>query len=128
LYAVAAVGYYLLTGTPPFSGTSPIEVCMHHVKTPPERPADRVGQPLAEDLQAVLLRGLAKQPQDRFASALEFAEALAACDAAGAWTSRQAAAWWAGQTSGIAVTQPLAASPAKPTEPVHQLPTMELVK
>ena len=128
LYALAAVGYFLLTGTPPFSGSSPIEVCMHHVKTPPERPAERIGQPLAEDLQAVLLRGLAKQPADRFTSSLDFAEALAACDAAGNWTSRQAIAWWESQTSAVAVTQPLAVSPSAGTTPVHQLPTMELAK
>src|SRR4029453_5994008 len=50
LYAVAAVGYFLLTGTPPFSGQSAIEICMHHVKTPPQRPSERVGGPIGAHL------------------------------------------------------------------------------
>ena len=72
LYAVGAVGYFLLTGQPPFHRTDAIEICMHHVKTPPERPADRIKLPLADDLQEVILKGLAKKPEDRFDSALEF--------------------------------------------------------
>ena len=94
LYAVAAVGYFLLTGTPVFSGKSVVEICMNHVHMPPARPTDRLGKPVASDLEAVLLKGLGKKPADRYASARELAEALLACAAARAWTSRDAAAWW----------------------------------
>jgi len=124
LYAVAAVGYFLLTGTAPFSGQSAIEICMHHVKTPPQRPSERVGAPMAADLEAVLLRGLAKKPADRFTTAGEFAEALAACDAAGKWTARQAEEWWTAHNAGLTGTQTLPGAPT--TASVHQAATMEL--
>ena len=95
LYAVAAVGYFLLTGTPVFSGKSVVEICMNHVHMPPARPTDRLGKPVAMDLEAVLLKGLEKKPGDRYPSARELAEALLACAAARAWNGRDAAAWWA---------------------------------
>jgi hypothetical protein len=100
LYAVACVGYFLLTGTPPFEGKSVIEICMHHSRTPPERPSDRLKRPISADLEAVLLKGLAKNPHDRFPSARELAEALAACSVAFHWTSRQADAWWQARSNG----------------------------
>jgi serine/threonine protein kinase len=126
LYAVAAVGYFLLTGTPPFSGNSAIEICMHHVKTPPQPPSQRVGLPIAADVEAVLLRGLAKKPADRFASAAAFAEALAACAAAGDWSLHQAEAWWAAHNAGVTATQHVPAGSATAT--LHQAATMELTR
>jgi eukaryotic-like serine/threonine-protein kinase len=124
LYAVAAVGYFLLTGTPPFSGKSAIEICMHHVKTPPQLPSERVGVAIDADLEGVLLRGLAKLPSDRFASATEFADALAACASASKWTARRADAWWAAHLSGLTATQPIPSGPT--TASLHQAATMEM--
>jgi hypothetical protein len=126
LYAVAAVGYFLLTGTPPFTGQTAIEICMHHVKTEPERPSERVKLPLAADLEAVLLRGLAKKPADRFASAQDFADALAACQAAHAWTIRLSVEWWTAHKAGGTATQAVVPNPGAATASVGQLPTMEM--
>jgi serine/threonine protein kinase len=128
IYAVAAVGYFLLTGQPPFIGQTAIEICMHHVKTPPERPSDRSKLPLADDLQEVILKGLAKKPEDRFASALDFAEALANCEAAGTWTPRQAIAWWEAHAAGLTGTQPVQIGGATGTAKIHQAATMEMAK
>jgi serine/threonine-protein kinase len=94
LYALAAVGYFLVTGQPPFSGGSVVEICVHHARTPPTRPSEKLGRPVVADLEAALLKGLAKKPEERFASAREFAEALAACADAAAWTPRAADEWW----------------------------------
>jgi eukaryotic-like serine/threonine-protein kinase len=94
VYSVACVGYFLLTGTPPFEGKSIVEICMHHSRTPPERPSERLKRPVSAELEAVLIKGLAKNPHDRIQSAREFAEALAACAAAANWSSREADAWW----------------------------------
>jgi hypothetical protein len=120
LYAVAAVGYYLLTGKPPFEGKNVVEICMHHAKTPPTRPSERLGKPLSADLEAVLLKGLAKRPSERYGSAREFGEALAACSAAGKWTNQESNTWWVTATGGATI----AAGPAAAT--VHQLRTLEL--
>jgi len=94
LYALAAVGYFLVTGQPPFSGASVVEICVHHARTPPMRPSEKLGLPVPADLEDVLLKGLAKKPEDRFSTAREFAEALAACADAAAWKSSTADAWW----------------------------------
>jgi serine/threonine protein kinase len=94
LYAVAAVGYFLLTGGPPFDGKSVVEICMHHARTQPQAPSERLNRPVAADLEAILLKGLAKKADERFATARDFAEALAACASAGSWTERQAEIWW----------------------------------
>jgi hypothetical protein len=126
LYAVAAVGYFLLTGTAPFSGQSAIEICMHHVKTPPQPPSERVGVPINADLEGVLLRGLAKKPADRFSTAADFAEALAACVSASQWTARQADAWWIAHSAGLTATQPIPGGPT--TASVHQAATMEMTR
>jgi eukaryotic-like serine/threonine-protein kinase len=94
LYAVSSVGYFLLTGTPPFEGQSIIEICMHHARTPPEPPSQRLKRAVSPDLEAALLKGLAKNPLERFQTAREFSAALAACPAAATWTSGMADAWW----------------------------------
>ncbi len=95
LYALGAVGYWLLTGTHVFGGRTTFEVCLHHLNSQPESPSDRLGQPVAADLEALLLACLAKRPEDRPASAHVLRERLLACAAAGLWTNARAAAWWA---------------------------------
>jgi serine/threonine protein kinase len=93
-YSVACVGYYLLTGTPPFDGKSVIEICMHHSRTPPQRPSERLNKPVSPDLESILLKGLAKNPSERFTSVRELADALASCISARDWTQRVADKWW----------------------------------
>jgi serine/threonine-protein kinase len=48
------------------------------------------------DLQAIVLRCLAKDPAERFASAATLKKALAGCPAAGRWTDEEAACSWRG--------------------------------
>jgi serine/threonine-protein kinase len=95
LYALGAVGYWLLTGTHVFGGNSIFEVCAHHLHSVPERPSIRLAAPVTADLEAVLLACLAKQPEDRPASAHVLRERLLACAAAGRWTNARASQWWA---------------------------------
>jgi eukaryotic-like serine/threonine-protein kinase len=95
LYALGAVGYWLLTGTHVFSGKSILEVCTHHLHSVPEPPSTRLGAPVAPDLEAVLLACLAKRPDDRPDSAHMLRERLRGYVAAGRWTNARAAQWWA---------------------------------
>jgi serine/threonine-protein kinase len=95
LYALGAVGYWLLTGTHVFGGKSILEVCSHHLHSVPDPPSARLKAPVSPDLEAVLLACLAKRPEDRPASAQVLREQLLACAAAGRWTNARAAAWWA---------------------------------
>jgi len=107
LYALGAVGYWLLTGTHVFSGSTVIEVCAHHLHTIPERPSARLAAPVTADLEALLLSCLEKRPEDRPASAHVFRDRLRACAGSGSWTNARAAEWWASHRhelkSGIAV-------------------------
>ena len=53
LYAVGAVGYFLLTGTPPFRGGGLAEVLWKQVREVPEPPSARLGAEVSEDLEAL---------------------------------------------------------------------------
>jgi eukaryotic-like serine/threonine-protein kinase len=94
LYALGAVGYFLLTGTPVFDGESVISVLQKHVMEPPQTPSSRLGRPISAPLEAVLLKCLAKLPTDRPASANELADELSRCTTAQPWTRKNADEWW----------------------------------
>ncbi|MSR57970.1 MAG: serine/threonine protein kinase [Planctomycetaceae bacterium] len=94
LYAVGAVGYFLLTGQPVFVGESVLKVCMQHISARPVRPSERAGRPISTRMEDLLLRSLAKQPADRPATAQELAVELAACAAAATWTEADTEYWW----------------------------------
>jgi serine/threonine protein kinase len=95
LYAVGAVGYFLLTGTPVFTGRTILEICRQHVDDPVEAPSVRLGRGVSPDLESLLLRCLAKLQSDRPADAGQLLAELAACQIATPWTTADAAQWWA---------------------------------
>ena len=92
LYALGAVGYFLVTGRPPFEG-SLIQVCGHHLHTTPVRPSERLGRAIPPALEEALMRCLEKDPGRRYPSATALADALDAAGV-GAWTQAEARAWW----------------------------------
>jgi serine/threonine-protein kinase len=77
LYAVAAIAYRAITGHQLFSAAEVAEVLYRVVHTAPRRPSDLVTS-LPHEVDLVLAIGLAKTPADRFASAGELVDALAA--------------------------------------------------
>lgn len=94
LYALGAVGYFLLTGKHVFDGASIVAVCSKHLLETPVPPSERIGRPLPEDLQAAILACLAKSPDQRPASAEQLRSRLLACAHAGDWDAVAARAWW----------------------------------
>jgi eukaryotic-like serine/threonine-protein kinase len=94
IYSLGAVAYFLLTGEPVFTGASTMEVCVQHLQAAPVVPSERLGRAVPPDLEAVVLRCLAKAPDDRYPTAASLERALAACAAASAWSSARAQAWW----------------------------------
>jgi serine/threonine-protein kinase len=75
LYALAAIGYRVLTGHPPFASGDLADILYRVVHAAPVRPSDlAIHLPFEVDL--VLAIGLAKQPASRFVTAGEFVEAL----------------------------------------------------
>jgi hypothetical protein len=94
LYAVGAIGYFLLTGTPVFNGANVMEILQQHVGTAPEPPSRRLRHPVSAQLEELILKCLAKNPQDRPQSAAELGDALARCPTIGHWTREDAIGWW----------------------------------
>jgi serine/threonine-protein kinase len=94
LYAVGAVGYFLVTGHHVFEGNTLVEICAHHLHSRPERPSDRLGAAVPADFEAVLLACLAKSPDDRPREAEDLRERLLACAEAHAWTEAKGRQWW----------------------------------
>jgi serine/threonine-protein kinase len=93
VYSLGGVAYFLLTGRPPFDGQQPIKVIIAHAHEPVVPPSDLRGD-VPADLEAVVLRCLAKNPDDRFQSASELAAALSECEASGQWNRTSARQWW----------------------------------
>ena len=81
LYSLGAMLYELVTGQPPFGGDDATAVIGQHINTAPVRPSLR-SEHCPPDLEALILRLLAKAPADRPASATEVLEALSAVDPA----------------------------------------------
>ncbi|MDT5208585.1 MAG: eukaryotic-like serine/threonine-protein kinase [Mycobacterium sp.] len=114
IYALACVLYQCLTGELPFPGESLEQVAVSHMVMPPPTPSkDRTTIPTAMD--GVIATGLAKQPTDRYPSAVEMAAA-----------ARRAITDPTGQSSpelpvgpGPAATQPWQSSGESPAAPAH---------
>lgn len=94
LYAVGGLAYWLLTGTLPFEGTTPMEVLAAHVHQEPDPPSRRTELEVPGDLEAIVLACLAKDPDRRPASARELRRRLRGCGCAGTWEETEATGWW----------------------------------
>jgi eukaryotic-like serine/threonine-protein kinase len=75
LYSVGIVLYEMLTGQVPFSGDSAIEIAMKHLNETP-RPPSSLRPELTPELDQVVLRALAKNPEDRYQASEEFSADL----------------------------------------------------
>lgn len=99
IYSLGAVGYFLLTGTPPFNCDKPLKVILAHAHEEVIPPRQLQGE-VPVDLERVIMRCLAKKPHERYQSAAELGAALKECRLAGTWSRAQAAAWWQEHTGG----------------------------
>src|SRR5438093_11744452 len=75
IYSLGVVLYEALTGSPPFQAGSPVAVAYKHVRESPTLPS-RVVPEIPSDLEAVVLKAMAKHPANRYASAQEMREDL----------------------------------------------------
>ena len=70
VYSLGCVLYEILTGEPPFVGDSPVAVAYQHVREDPVPPSSRYAG-VSPELDAVVLKALAKNPDNRYQSAAE---------------------------------------------------------
>lgn len=113
IYSVGVVLYEMLTGDVPFTGDTPVEIAMKHLNAQPKAPS-AVAPGIPADLDRIVLRALAKDPAQRYATAEEMDSDLARVEA-GLPVARETAE---------SVTQILARGPAAaPTEQLRPAET-----
>ncbi|MFT7582544.1 MAG: serine/threonine protein kinase [Myxococcota bacterium] len=77
IYSTGVVMYRLLTGRLPFRARNSIDIFHRHLHTPPPPLADVMqGAPISAAVEAVVMRALAKAPEDRFQDAAAMRAAL----------------------------------------------------
>jgi serine/threonine-protein kinase len=108
IYSLGVILYELLTGKLPFDAKQPIEYIQLHVNATPIPLAERLpGATFPPGLQEVVMAALAKKPEERYASAADFAAALESVLQAEA-----------GEGGPITLPTPIPAAPAPVPEPL----------
>lgn len=74
-YALAIMTYEWLTGTCPFTGSTPFEIYYQHINVAP-RPLHELVPDIPSQIEAAVMKALAKVPVDRYASIKDYATAL----------------------------------------------------
>ena len=82
LYSTGCLLYELLTGFPPFQGDSPVSIAYQHVREDPVPPSGH-DPAIAPEVDAVVLKAMAKNPENRYASADAMREDLLRAAAGG---------------------------------------------
>lgn len=109
VYSLACVLYELLVGRPPFASSSISEMMRHHLLSAPPRASADAPRPVPVALDAVIAKGMAKRPEDRYPTCGSLARAATA------------ALQGTPQSWGTTTTVPSAPRPAGP--PSAPLPT-----
>ena len=126
LYSLGIVLYEMLTGKVPFTGDTPVEIAMKHLSQVPEPPSKlRKGVP--HDLDAVVMRAIAKDPEQRYGSAEEMEADLARVARGVAVAPQteeamtQVLAGAGASTAATMVTRPRTVAP--PAPPIYRSPS-----
>jgi eukaryotic-like serine/threonine-protein kinase len=112
LYAVGAVGYFLLTGQTAFSARTLGELCQQHVSAVPEAPSQRLGRAVSPELEHAILACLEKNRAKRPQTARDLAAMLDRV--VSNWTLDDAEAWWSRHERGqqFATTSAIMSGPS----------------
>jgi eukaryotic-like serine/threonine-protein kinase len=126
LYSLGIVLYEMLTGKVPFTGDTPVEIAMKHLSQVPDPPS-KVRKQVPHDFDAVVMRAIAKDPDQRYSSAEEM-EADLARVARGVAVSpeteeamTQVLSGAGTSTAATMVTRPRAVAPP-PAPPIYRAP------
>ncbi len=75
LYSLGVILYQMVTGITPFQGETPMQIAAHHLQSPPRSPR-LLRLDLPPPVEQVMLRALAKRPDDRYFSGQDLANAF----------------------------------------------------
>jgi serine/threonine-protein kinase len=113
LYSLGALGYFLLTGQYIFDAETIAEIHEKQLTAEPVPLTQRTANPISLELEQILRRCLAKEPEQRPQAASELQASLLASPAAAHWPPELRAAWWAAY----------ARQPVSPVEPAADIST-----
>jgi serine/threonine protein kinase len=116
-YSLATIAYEMLTGSIPFEGQGVLELLYAHVHLDPALPSSLKPE-LSQSVDAVIMRGLAKEPRSRWGSCEAFVTALAAALGAKAPSLVERTIVMAPSVERIDSTLPFASPPATVPSPV----------
>jgi eukaryotic-like serine/threonine-protein kinase len=129
LYSAGVVLHEMLTGKVPFNGESAIEIAMKHVNELP-RPPSRLRPEISPELDQIVMRALAKEPEERYQTAEDFIEDLDRAEAGLPISRETATAATAilaapppGTTQVLSRDAATRLAPARPEAPARRPPT-----
>jgi serine/threonine-protein kinase len=107
LYALGCVAYFLLTGELVFEAEKAFQMIAKHLQSAPIPPSQRTDRPVSVEMERLIMRCLAKDPNDRPQSAADLLRALEWIPT-DAWGEEQAKHWWSAHRTAeqIAMTSP----------------------
>lgn len=94
IYAVAAIGYNLITGEDLYSGTTQMEIMSKAMSEMPPMINSSSDNPIPDALISLLMRNLAKDPNERDHSMQSFIESLENIENSISWKQSEAKIWW----------------------------------
>jgi serine/threonine-protein kinase len=94
IYGLGCVAYFLLTGSLVFDEKSATATALAHVQKVPVPLSERSEVAIPPRLESIVLRCLAKRPEDRPQSAGELDRLLASVSGVTEWTQENASEWW----------------------------------
>jgi hypothetical protein len=94
IYALGCVAHYLLTGAPPFSGNTVLEVLGQHLHATPKSFAEQSPWSVSPELEQVVLSCLGKSRVNRPSDAATLSALLQQCPDAAAWDQEHGRQWW----------------------------------
>jgi len=94
LYALGAVGYFLLTGRRVFEAKTAVDLCVQHVTAEPKPPSQMTTLPIPTMLEQIILQCLAKKPEERPENAAALAKLLRMVPSGPGWSDVDAQQWW----------------------------------
>jgi serine/threonine protein kinase len=102
IYAVGAVGYYLLTGAPVFEAETVMELCRKHVDVLPIPLSERTRLPIPPALENAIMACLDKSRAKRPQTARDLSMMISHCEEATLWSVEDSDAWWGRHERGLA--------------------------